>query len=134
MRRSGAQFLTPPRTDTRDDALPGENKGWRIRGEVDLPTQLLKMAGRRWREATCATCHLGRFVVVVHSRRFCRAQEPLESARDFVSIRRKPVKGACIGDIRRVLAEVRIEFGRAGEGSQLIRIAEVPDVCVNGAL
>ena len=54
--------------------LPWENKGRRVRGEVQLPAQL-KMAGGVG-EATCAACHLRGFMVVAHSRRFRRAQYP----------------------------------------------------------
>ena len=88
------------------------------------------MAGGRWREATCAACHLRGFMVVVQSWRSRRAQVPGESAGDFVAIGRKPVKGACVGNIWRVLAEVRVEFCGPGEGSQLIRVSEVDYVCV----
>src|SRR5260370_27086529 len=84
-------------------------------------------------EATRAACHLRGFMVVVHSRRFCRAQVPLESAGDFVAIGRKPVKAASVGNIiftkiwigvARVCDEVR----SPGEGSQLVRVSEVDHV------
>ena len=77
--------------------LPWENKGRRVRGEVQLPAQL-KMAGGAG-EATRATCHLRGLMVVVHSRRLCRAQVTLESAVDFVSVGCKPVKGTSVGNI-----------------------------------
>ena len=138
MRRSGAQCLVSPRrADTRDHPLPGENKGRRIRGEVQLPGQL-KMAGGVG-EATCAACHLRGLMVVEHSRRFCRAQVPLESAGDFVAIGRKPVKGASVRNIiftkiRIGFARVREEFRGPGEGSQLVRVSEVDHVCGRLAL
>ena len=80
-----------------DHPFPGKDKGGRIRGEVQLPTQL-KMA-RGVGEATCAACHLRGFMVVEHPRRFRRTQVPLESAVDFVAVGRKPVKGASVGNI-----------------------------------
>src|SRR5213595_51056 len=131
MRRSGAQSLVSLRADTGDHPLPWENKGRRVRGEVQLPEQL-KMAGGVG-EATCAACHLRGFMVVVHSRRFCRAQVPLESAGDFVAVGRKPVKGASVGNIiftkiRIGVAWVRDEVRGPGEGSQLIRVSEVDHV------
>src|SRR5437868_8256387 len=98
MRRSGARCLVPPRrADTGDHPLPRENKGRRVRGEVQLPAQL-KMAGGVG-EATCAACYLCGFMVVVHSRRFRRAEVSLESAVDFVAVGREPVKGARVGNI-----------------------------------
>src|SRR6266480_2591438 len=132
MRRSGAQCLVPPRrADTGDNALPWENKGRRVRREVQLTAQL-KMA-RGVGEATCAACHLRGFMVVVHSRRFRRAQVPLESAVDFVAVGRKPVKGASVGNI--MFTKIRVWFARArqefrcpGEGSQLVRVSEVDHV------
>src|SRR5207247_11312968 len=99
MCRSGAQCLVPPRrADTGDHPLPWENKGRRVRGEVQLPAQL-KMAGGVG-EATCAACHLRGFMVVVHSRRFCRAQVPLESDGAFVVVRRSTVTGHSVGTLR----------------------------------
>ena len=83
---------------------PGKDKGRRIRGEVQLPAQL-KMADGVG-EATCAACYLRGFMVVVHSRRFCRAQVPLKSAVDFVAVGRKPVKGASVGDV--IFTKIRI--------------------------
>ena len=112
--------------------MPGEDKRGRLRGEVQLPAQL-KMAGGAG-EATCAACHFRSFMVVVHSRRSRRAVVPIESAGDLVAVGRKPVKGASVGNIWRVLAEVRIEFCGPGEGSQLIRVSEVDDVRVNHAI
>src|SRR5213592_1219372 len=90
-------------------------------------------------EATRAACHLGGFMVVVHSRRFRRAQVPLESAGDFVAVGRKPVKGACVGNIiftkiRIGVARAREEIRRPGEGSQLVRVSEVDGVCGRLAL
>ena len=87
----------------------GSDKRGRNRGEVQLPAQL-KMAGGVG-EATCAACHLRGFMVVVHSRRFCRAQVPLESAVDFVAVGRKPVKGASVGNI--IFTKIRVGFARA---------------------
>src|SRR5207302_9255085 len=98
MRRSGAQCLVLLGADTSDDSFPGKDKGGRVCGEVDLPAQL-KMPGGRRREATCPACHLRGFMVVVHSWSSRRAQVPVESAGDFVAIRRKPVKGAYVGNI-----------------------------------
>ena len=85
-------------------------------------------------EATCAACHLRGLMVVEHSRRFRRAQVPLESAGDFVAVGRKPVKGASVGNIiftkiRIGVARVRDEVRRPGEGSQLVRVSEVDHVC-----
>src|SRR6476619_3201270 len=84
-------------------------------------------------EATCAAGHFRGLMVVVHSRRFCRAQVPLESAGDFVAIGRKPVKGASVGNIiftkiRIGVAGVRDEVRRPGEGSQLVSVSEVDNV------
>jgi hypothetical protein len=138
MRRSGALCLVlPRRADTGDHSLPWENKGRRGRGEVQLPGQL-KVAGGVG-EATCAACHLRGFMVVVHSRRFRRAQVPLESAVDFVAVGRKPVKGASVGNIiftkiRIGVAWTRDEVRRPGEGSQLVRVSEVDNVCGRLAL
>src|SRR5881392_1657757 len=138
IRRSGAQCLVPPRrADTGDHPLPWENKGRRSRVEVQLPAQL-KMAGGIG-EATCAACHLRRLMVVVNSRRFCRAQVPLESTGNFVAVGRKPVKGASVGNIiftkiRIGVAWVRDEIRRPGEGSQLVRVSEVDNVCGRLAL
>ena len=91
--------------------MPWENKGRRVRGEVQLPAQL-KMAGGVG-EATCAACHFRGFMVVVHSRRFCRAQVSLESAGDFVAVGRKPVKGASVGNV--TLTKIRIGRRRGAE-------------------
>ena len=122
--------MPPRRADTGDRPLPWGNKGRRIRGEVQLPAQL-KMAGGVG-EATCAACHLRGFMVVVHSRRFCRARVPLESAGDFVAVGRKPVKGASVGNI--IFTKIRIgrarerrKFRRPGEGSQLVRVSGIDD-------
>ena len=111
--------------------FPGKDKGGRIRGEVQLPAQL-KMAGRVG-EPPCAACHLRGFMVVEHSRRFRRAQVPLESAVDFVAVGRKPVKGAGVWNIS--ITKIRVGFARAdeefrapGEGSQLVRVSEVDHV------
>lgn len=115
-----------------DHPFPGKDKGWRIRGEVQLTAQL-KMAGGVG-EATCAACHLRGFKIVVHSGRFCRAQVPHESAVDFVAVGRKPVKGASVGNI--IFTKIRIAFARArkkfrcpGEGSQVVCVSEVDHVC-----
>ena len=115
-----------------DPPLRGEGKTQRLRGDVDLPARL-PMAGGAG-EATCAACHVRGFMVVVHSRRFCRAQVPLESAGEFVTIGRKQVKAANVGNIWRVLAEVLVEFSGPGEGSQMRRVSEKSRVCVNSAL
>ena len=88
--------------------FPGKDKGGRIRGEVQLPAQL-KMAGGVG-EAPCAACHLRGFMIVVHSRRFCRAEVPLESAGDFVAVGRKPVKGASVGNI--IFTKIRVGVAR----------------------
>src|SRR6266550_713646 len=111
-----------------DHPFPGKDKGGRIRGEVQLSTQL-KMAGGVG-EATCTACHLRGFMVVEHSRRFRRAQVPLESAGDFVAVGRKPVKGASVRNI--IFTKIRVGVARArdevrcpGEGSQLVRVSEV---------
>ena len=114
-----------------DHPFPGKNKGGRISGEIQLPTQL-KMAGGVG-EATCAACHLRGFMVVEHSRRFRRAKVPLESAVDFVAVGRKPVKGASVGNI--IFTKIGIGFARAREEfrgprepSQVIRVSEVDHV------
>src|SRR6266513_1654253 len=90
-------------------------------------------------EATRAACHLGGFMVVVHSRRFRRAQIPLESAGDFVAVGRKPVKGTSVGNVIFTkigigVAWARDEVRRPGEGSQLVRVSEVDHVCGRLAL
>src|SRR5262245_14598124 len=85
-------------------------------------------------EATCAACHVRGFMVVVHSRRFCRAQIPLESAGEFVTVGRKQVKAAKVGNIWWVLTEVLVEFSSPGEGSQVRRISKEGRVCVKSAL
>ena len=97
---------------TIDPPLRGENKRQRLRGEVELPARF-PMAGGVG-EATCAACHVRSFMVVVHSRRFCRAQVPLESAVDFVAVGRKPVKGASVG------VTIFAKIGRARKGSEKI--------------
>jgi len=111
--------------------MKGEGKKQRLRGDVDLPARL-RMAGGAG-EATCAACHVRGFMVVVHSRRFGRAQEPLESAGEFVTVGRKPVRGACVGNIWRVLAEVLEQFSAPGEGSQVGRVSGIGGVCVDSA-
>ena len=80
-----------------DPPLPGGNKRYRLRGEVDLPARL-PMAGGAG-EATCAACHVRGFMVVVHSRRSRRGQVPRESAGEFVAVGRKPVKAANVCNI-----------------------------------
>ena len=84
-------------------------------------------------EATCAACHLRGFMVVEHSRRFRRAQVPLESAVDFVTVGRKPVKGASVGSI--IFTKIGVGFARArgefrgsSERSQVVRVSEVDHV------
>ena len=111
-----------------DYPFPGENKGGRVRAEVQLPAQI-KMAGGVG-EATCAACHLRGFMVLVHSRRFCWARVPLESAGDFVAVGRKPVKGASVRNI--ICTKIRVGFARArekfrgaGEDSQVIRASGI---------
>ena len=111
-----------------DHPLPRGEKRGRIRGEVELPAQSKTAGGVG--EATCAACHLRGFIVVVHSRRFCWAQVPLESAGDFVAFGRKPVKGASVGNIiftkiRVGFAGTREEFRGAGEDSQVIRASGI---------
>jgi len=129
MRRAGARCLVPPcRGDTWDYPLPRENKGRRGRGEIQLPDQL-KMAGGV-SEATCAAYHLSGLMVVVYSRRFRRAQVPLESAGDFVTVGCKPVKGASVGNIIFTkigigCAWARRKFRCPGECPQLVRVSEV---------
>src|SRR6266496_2825780 len=73
-------------------------------------------------------------MVVVHSRRSGRAKVPVEGAGEFVTVSRKQVKGASVGNIWRVLAEVLVKFSGPGEGSQLSRVSEKGRVCVNSAL
>src|SRR5262249_44935970 len=109
-----------------------ERKAQRLRGEVDLPARLPMASGAG--EATCATSYVRGFMVVVNSRRCCRAQVPLESARKFVTVGRKQVKAANVGNIGRVCAEVLVEFSGPGERSQLGRTSEKGRVCVNSAL
>ena len=111
-----------------DPPLHGEAKTQRLRGEVDLPARFPLAGGVG--EATCAACHVRSFMVVVHSGRFCRAQVPLESAGEFVTVGRKQVKATNVGNIRRVLAEVLVEFSGAGEGSQMgSHFQKEPRVC-----
>jgi len=85
-------------------------------------------------EATCPACHVRDFMVVVQSRRSGRAKVPVESAGEFVTVGRKQVEGASVGNIWRVLAEVLVEFSGPGEGSQVSRVSEKDRVCVNNAL
>ena len=110
-----------------DPTLDGGNKRYRLRGEVDLPARL-PMAGGAG-EATCAACHVSSFMVVVHSRRSRRGQEPLESAVDFVAVGRKPVKGANVCTI----ADVLVQFSGPGVGSQMGRVSENDRVSVDSA-
>src|SRR5204863_2156814 len=105
---SGALSSVPMQID---HSFPGEDKGGRYRCKVELPGQL-KVAGGVG-EATCAACHLRGLMVVVHSRRFRRAQVPHESPGDFVAVGRKPVKGASVGNI--ILTKIRVGFARARE-------------------
>src|SRR5437762_3931487 len=72
--------------------------------------------------------------VVVQSWRSRRTQVPGESAGDVVTVGCKPVKGANVGNIWRVLAEVLVQFSGPGEGSQLSRVSEIDRVRVNSAL
>ena len=58
----------------------------------------------------------------------------LESAGEFVTVGCKQVKGASVGNIWRVLAEVLIKFSGPGERSQVSRVSEKDRVCVNSAL
>src|SRR5678815_856025 len=85
-------------------------------------------------EATCAARHVGILMVVIHSRRFCRAQVPVESAGKFVPVGRNPVKRASVGNIWRVRAEVLVQFSAPGKSSNLVRVSEIGGVCVNNAL
>lgn len=64
----------------------------------------LKMAGGVG-EATRAACHVSIFMVVVRARRSRGAQVSFESAVDFIPVRCKPVKGASVGNVWRVLAK-----------------------------
>ena len=73
-------------------------------------------------------------MVVVHSRRCRRGEEPVERAGDLVAVGRKPVKAANVVNVWRVQAEVRVEFCGPGERSQLVRVSEISDVDVNSAL
>src|SRR4029453_18732196 len=111
-----------------DNPLPWEDKGGRVRCEVQLPAQL-KMTGGVG-EATCAACYLRGFMVIEYSQCFCGAQVPLESPVDFVTVGRKPVKAASVGNI--IFTKIRIRVARArrkfrgpGESSQLVRVSEV---------
>jgi hypothetical protein len=122
---SGALSSVPMKID---HSLPWEDKGGRIRGEVQLPAQL-KMAGGVG-EATCAACHLRGFMIVEHSGRFRRTEVPLESAEDFVAVGRKPVKGTSVGNI--IFTKIGVGFARAREefrgpreGSQVIRVSGI---------
>src|SRR4029453_792097 len=58
---------------------------------------------------------------------------PVESAVEFVTVGRKPVRSACVGNIWRVLAEVLERFSAPGEGSQVGRVSEIGGVCVDSA-
>ena len=111
----------------------GSTKEGGTRGEVDLPAQS-KVAGGIG-EAACASCYGRCLMVVVYSwgRRY-RGQVSLESAVDFIPVSCKPVKGASVGNVWRVLAEVRVEFCGSVEGSQFIRVSEIDHVRVNSAL
>ena len=82
---------------TLEITLAREYKGWRVRGEVELPARL-KMAGGVG-EATCAACHVRGFMVVEHLPSVPVGQIPLESAVDFVAVGRKPVKAANVWTI-----------------------------------
>src|SRR4030095_1889382 len=115
-----------------DHPLPWEDKGRRYCCEVDLPAQSKTAGGVG--EATCAACHLRGFIIVVHSVHVWVRQVPVESAGDFVAVGRKPVNGASVRNIWRVLAEVRVEFCCPGERSQVIGVSEIDYVCVNSAL
>jgi hypothetical protein len=84
--------------------VPGEHKRWRHRGEVDLAAQSKTAGGVG--EATCAACYGRSLMVVVQSRRSRRAQVSLKGAVNFVAVGRKPVKGAGVGNIWRVVADV----------------------------
>ena len=77
--------------------MPGQDKGGRLRSEVDLAPKL-KLAGGVG-EATCAAGHISIFMVVVHARRFGRTQVPVERAEEFVTVGRKPVKTASVHNI-----------------------------------
>src|SRR5215471_14706966 len=124
--------LPPIRADTRDPPLQGERKTQRLRGDVDLPARVPVPGGVG--EATCAACCVSGFMIVVHSRRSGRTQISLESAEEFVTVGRKKMKAATVGNIWRVLAEVLVKFSGPGERSQVGRISEKGRVCVNSAL
>src|SRR5262249_57219498 len=105
-----------------------EDKGGWYRCEVDLPGQF-KLAGGVG-EATCAARPLRGFMIVVHSRRFRRAQVSLERAVDFVAVGRKPVKSASVRNIVFTkigvgVARTRKKFRCPSEGSQFVRVSEV---------
>jgi len=112
--------------------LPWEDKRGGRRSEVDLATQTKSAGGVG--EAACAACHLRGFIIVVHSVHVWVRQVPVESAGDLVAVGCKLVKGANVGNIWRVLAEVRVEFCGPGESSQLSRVSEIDHVYVNSAL
>src|SRR5215475_2311926 len=113
MRRWAAHCLSPIRADTRYPPLHGERKTQRLRGDIDLPARVPMAAGVG--EATCAACHVRNFMVVVHSGRCRRAQVPLESSVEFVTVGCKQVKAANVGNIWWVLAEVLVKFSGPGE-------------------
>src|SRR4029077_11596260 len=113
-----------------DRPLPRGEKRGRTGSEVELPSQINMAGGVS--EATCAACHLPGFMVLVHSRRFRRARVPLESAADFVTVGRKPVKGASVRNVVFTkiwvgVAGTREEFRGSGEGSQLVRASGIED-------
>src|SRR5881409_426687 len=83
--------------------------------------------------AATAGCHVGGFMVVVHSQRVRRGQVPVESALKFVAVGRSPVKEASVGNIWIVLAEVWVEVCVPGEGSQFSRISKIDHVYVDSA-
>ena len=57
-------------------------------------------------EAACASCYGRIFMVVVYSRHSrYRGQVSVECAVDFVAVGGKPMKGASVGNVWRVLAK-----------------------------
>jgi hypothetical protein len=61
-------------------------------------------------------------------------RNPLESSRDFVAVRRKPVKGASVRNIWWVLAEVGKEVCCPGKRSQTVGVSEIDHVRAHSAL
>lgn len=79
--RKGVRSLLLRRADGGDCPVPGEHKGGRHLGEVDLTAQSKTASGVG--EATCAACYGRSLMVVIHFRRsgsrrqVCSAKEEI---------------------------------------------------------